>query len=95
MYDYMIKNMILINIIFRDTVIILTIKHSPVYRHKIINNQYPTDDTTMVKLHGIYSVRTAVKQPVASQEAPEAVIHFSDNHWTVITTSKTHVLKKV
>ena len=66
--------MLLNNIIFRDMVRILTIGLSPAYRHKIINNQYPTDDTTMVKLHGIYSVRTAVKQPVASQEAPEAVI---------------------
>ena len=41
MYDFMMKNMLLVNIIFKETVIILTIKHSPVNRHKLINNQYP------------------------------------------------------
>ena len=65
--------MLLNNIIFRDMVRILTIGLSPAYRHRIINNQYPTDDTTMVKLMGIYSVNTAVRQPVAAQDAPEAV----------------------
>ena len=70
MYGYMLRNMLLINIIFKDTVIILTIKHFPVNRHKLINNQYPA----MVKLLGTNSVNRAVKQPVEWQRASEADI---------------------
>ena len=47
------RNMLFINIIFKDTVIILTLKHFPVIRHKLVNNTYPM---AMVKLFNTNSV---------------------------------------
>ena len=52
----MMRNM-LFNIIFKDTVIILTLKHFPVIRHKLVNNTYPM---AMVKLFNTNSVIRAV-----------------------------------
>ena len=49
----MMRNMLFINIIFKDTVIILTLKHFPVIRHKLVNNIYPM---AMVKLFNTNSV---------------------------------------
>ena len=72
MYDYMMRNMLLINIIFKDTVIILTIKHSPVNRHKLINNQYPCHGETI--RHKLSDQSS--EPPVQWQRAREAVIHL-------------------
>ena len=69
MYDYMIKNMILVNIIFRDMVI----RHSPVnktqsYKRSVPYHYYHGEITWPIL------VSREVKQPVDTLEAPAAVI---------------------
>ena len=68
----MIKNMLFNNIIFKDTVIILTIKHFPVKRHKLINNKYPCHGETI--RHKLSDQSS--EQPVEWQRASEADIHL-------------------
>ena len=65
-------NMLFINIIFKDTVIFLTIRHFPVKRHKLINNNYPCHGETI--RHKLSDQSS--EQPVEWQRAREADIHL-------------------
>ena len=66
MYDYMTKNMLLVNIIFRDMVI----RHSPVNKTQSYERSVPYHGETTWPI----LVSRTVKQPVDTLEAPAAVI---------------------